>query len=97
MNISIEIDEPKTDELKRKLNVLWTELESLPENNDAVTPASNEGKQGEQGKKGWLLHSEEALPFLEEALRKLRQRRFSYKICVCDVDKDEAAVWHRSF
>jgi len=91
MNISIEIDEPKTYKLKQKLNVLWTELESLPENNDAVTPA------GREGKKGWLLHSEEALPFLEESLRKIRQQNFSYKICVCDVDEDEAAVWHRPF
>ncbi len=97
MNIEIKIDEPKTDKLKRELNRLWDEMKSLPENNDAVTPVGRVGKQGEEINEGWLLHSEEGLPFLEEALRKLRQRELSYKISVCDVDKNEDPVWHRSF
>jgi hypothetical protein len=86
MNISIELDEPTTDERKRKQDILLRDLQSLADKNEDITPHLP---------RSWLLTSERALPFLEDALKKIQFAKFSYKFRVCDVEG--AAVWHRSF
>ena len=93
MNISIEIDEPKTKEAKGKVDSLlyWFFHSFEPKANAELPSAVSHENEGRR----WIFESEEALKFLVEALAKIEREELSYKFCVDNVEG--ADVWERSF
>lgn len=89
MNISIEIDEPKTDETNERKEKFERLLDDL---NSHATKCEGVSRHRHGS---FLLVSEEALLFLAIAINTIEHRKFSYKFRVCDVE--DAGVWERKF